>query len=162
MSWKSALVGHSWKWTLVRASLVAALLVLLSRTFLTPVRAQGTSMEPTYHEGQLIVLNRLAYRFEDPARGDVVAIPLAGGNALLVKRIVALPGERFHIEGGVVFVGGRPLPEPYVKFRSPWRVEETELGPDEYFVVGDNRGMRARAHDFGIVTRDRIAGRMVS
>ena len=76
---------------------------------------------------------------------------------LYVKRVVGLPGERVAISGGQVQINGTPLAEPYVRHRRPWDVAEVTLGPREYFVIGDNRGMSVGDHDFGRVTVDRIA-----
>jgi signal peptidase I len=78
-----------------------------------------------------------------------------------VKRIIGLPGERIAITRGQVEVDGTPLEESYVVHRRPWDLPEIALGPREYFVVGDNRGMNAVDHEFGGVDRDRIAGRIV-
>lgn len=162
MTWRLLLFGRSPALAVVlRGLLFGALLVVVSRVAFSPVRAHGISMEPTYAHGHLLLLNRLAYRWSDPVRGDVVAVRLAGGAAVLVKRVVGLPGERVAIRGGTVFVDGRVLEEPYVRKRAQWEVAETMLGPDEFLVIGDNRSMPAELHDFGRATRDRIAGRMV-
>ena len=133
-------------------------------------------MLPTYQSGSLNLVNRLAYRNGKPSRGDIVAIRLAGPHVLYVKRIIALPGERISMTAGQVYVNGTPLIEPYVRNRNPWdvpevtltsRIEpgtvrtEVTLAPDQYFVVGDNRGMRASDHDFGRVDVSRIVGRIV-
>lgn len=161
MTLRRALVGRSPGRTLVRALLLATVIVVASRVALSPVRASGISMLPTYAEGQLLWLNRLAYRMGMPARGDVVAITLAGGRAVLVKRIIGLPGERVRLEAGQVFVDDQPLPEPYRRLPSDWSVEELALGPDEYYVVGDNRSMPVALHDFGTARRERLLGRLL-
>jgi signal peptidase I len=126
-----------------------------------PVRTEGISMLPTYESGRLTLVNRLAYSQTPPARGDIVAITLAGEHVVYVKRIVGLPGERLGITDGVVHINGVPLPEPYVRHRRPWTVDEVTLGPQEYFLIGDNRGMNAADHDFGRADRSRIAGKVV-
>ena len=147
----------------MRGLVVAAALLLASQLLLTPVRAHGISMFPTYEEGQLLLVNRLAYRFGRPVhRGDVVAITLKGGAAVLVKRIIGLPGERVRIEGGQVFVDDRPLDEPYCRYRLPWDIQEAKLGPDEVYVIGDNRSMLEKHHDFGRAPVTRILGRMIN
>ena len=125
------------------------------------MRAEGISMLPTYQSGSLNLVNRLAYLNQKPSRGDVVAIKLAGPHVLYVKRIIALPGERISLTEGQVYVNGAPLIEPYVRNRMPWDVPEVTLTPREYFVIGDNRGMRAVDHDFGRVDVSRIVGRVV-
>jgi signal peptidase I len=86
---------------------------------------------------------------------------MAGPHVLYVKRVIGLPGERVSVADGVVNINGVPLAEPYVKNRRPWQVSEVTLGPSEYFVIGDNRGMSAGEHDFGRVELSRILGRVV-
>ena len=118
-------------------------------------------MLPTYRDGGLYFVNRLAYLVREPRRGDVVAIRLAGPHVLFVKRILGLPGERVRIDGGIVHVDEKPIDEPYVIHRAAWIMRERRLGDREYFVVGDNRGMRIEQHELGAVDRDRIVGRML-
>ena len=118
-------------------------------------------MLPTYRDGALNFANRLTFLWRRPSRGDVVAIRMAGPRVLYVKRIIGLPGERVEIAIGTVLVDGQPLVEPTVVYKSPWNVPAVTLGDDEYFVVGNNRAMAARNHDFGLVKRERIVGRML-
>jgi signal peptidase I len=155
------LFGSSLGRTLLRAGILAAGLLLGSRFVLSPIRAVGISMMPAYDEGQLLFLNRLAYRFGSPSRGDIVAITLPGGHAVLVKRVIGLPGERVRFTDGTVYVDDAPLEEPYVLHRIPWDIPEVTLGRDEYYVVGDNRSMAPHNHDFGIAERGRILGRVL-
>ena len=163
MDLRQLLVGRSVGRSLIRGLVMALLLVLGSRFVLVPVRAHGPSMTPTYGDGQLLLVNRLAYRFgREVRRGDVVAITLHGGKAVLVKRIIALPGERIRIEHGQVLIDDAPLDEPYCVYRLPWNIQESQLGPDEVFVIGDNRSMLEKHHDFGRADRGRILGRMIN
>lgn len=118
-------------------------------------------MEPTYRSGSLKLLNQLAYRYRKPERGDIVGIKLAGPHVLYVKRIIALPGERILISRGQVYINGAPLAEPYVQNRRAWDIREVALTAREYYVIGDNRGMRAADHDFGRVDVSRILGRVI-
>ena len=87
---------------------------------------------------------------------------MAGPHVVYVKRIIGLPGERLEIVAGIVVVDGQPLVEPQVVRRQPWTLAPVTLGPDEYFVVGDNRAMRIENHDLGRVKRARIIGKMKS
>jgi signal peptidase I len=147
--------------TAARVLVLASLSFVTFRWVLLPIRAEGISMLPTYESGSLNLVNRLAYVYDKPSRGDIVAIRLAGPHVVYVKRIIALPGERISLSAGQVYVNGVPLNEPYVHHRSAWDVPEVTLTPREYFVVGDNRGMRAKDHDFGRVDVSRIVGRVV-
>jgi signal peptidase I len=162
MTLREILVGKSAGKSLIRGLCLALLLLAGSRFVLVPVRAHGISMMPTYEEGQFIFVNRLAYRFSPLKRGDVVAITLNGGGAVLVKRIIALPGETVRIDAGQVFVDGSPLAEPYLHYHIAWNMQEGTVGADEVFVIGDNRSMRLENHDFGFARRDRILGRAVN
>jgi len=129
---------------------------------LLPVRLSGISMEPTYTDGEMNFANRLAYAAgRRPARGDVVAIRMAGMSVLYVKRIIGLPGERVEITMGTVLIDDQPLLEPTVVRKAPWNVPAVTLGDDEYFVIGDNRAMSAQNHDFGRASLDRIIGKML-
>jgi signal peptidase I len=147
--------------TLVRVLVLAAVSFVTFRWVLMPIRSEGISMLPTYRSGSLNLVNRLAFVSRNPARGDIVAIRLAGPHVLYIKRIVALPGERFSMVQGQAYIDGAPLIEPYVLERRPWDVQEVTLTPREYFVIGDNRGMRASDHDFGRVDVSRIVGKVV-
>jgi signal peptidase I len=143
--------------TTVRIVVLAAVSAVTFGWILTPVRADGDSMLPTYSSGKLTLVNRLAYVSNRPRRGDIVAIRLAGPRVVYIKRVVGLPGERIAVTDGDVTINGAPLVEPYVRHPGAWNVQEVTLAPDEYFVVGDNRG----ASDFGRVDADRILGRLV-
>jgi signal peptidase I len=153
--------GRDPRRTLVRVLVLGSLSFIIFRWVLLPIRAEGISMQPTYESGSLHLVNRLAYSHLKPVRGDVVGIKLAGPHVLYVKRIIGLPGEQISIGQGQVYVNGAPLEEPYVRNRRPWDKPEVTLTPREYFVIGDNRGMRAADHDFGRVDVSRIVGRVV-
>ena len=153
--------GRNPRRTAVRVLVLASISFVTFRWVLIPMRAEGISMLPTYRSGSLNLVNRLAYLNQKPSRGDIVAIKLAGPHVLYVKRIIALPGERISLTEGQVYVNGVPLNEPYVRNRSPWDVPEVTLTSREYFVIGDNRGMRVADHDFGRVDVSRIVGRIL-
>lgn len=151
-------VGRRPRRTLVRVGVLIVISLALFRWVLLPVRTYGDSMLPTHRSGEFHLVNRAAYFWRHPARGDVVAVRMAGWNVVYVKRIVGLPGERIAFVKGDLLVNGQPLSEPYVRQRQPWTMEEMTLGSGEFFVVGDNRDMRIEQHEFGRVRRERIAG----
>ncbi len=159
---RRAIFGSNPRRTAIRVIVLAAVSFVTFGWVLLPMRAEGISMLPTYQSGTLHLINRLAYfPSKAPVRGDVVAIRLAGPHVLYVKRVVGLPGERIAIVGGLVQVNGVPLAEPYVRNRRPWDVPEVTLRAQEFFVIGDNRGMSAGDHDFGRVETSRIIGKVL-
>lgn len=147
--------------TLTRIAVLAVVCFITFKWVLVPIRTEGSSMLPTYETDRLNLVNRLAYLGAAPQRRDVVAIQMAGPHVLYVKRVIGLPGERVSVVDGIVNINGAPLPEPYVKLRRPWNVDEVTLATNEYFVIGDNRGMAAGDHDFGRVDIAKILGRVV-
>jgi signal peptidase I len=149
--------GRNPRRTTVRIVVLAAVCVVTFGWVLLPVRADGDSMLPTFASGKLSLVNRLAYVSSKPRRGDIVAIRLAGPSVVYIKRIIGLPGERLLVDEGQIHINGVPLVEPYVRHQRMWSVEEVTLGADEYFVVGDNRGVS----DAGTIEAERILGRLV-
>ncbi len=136
---------------------------------LVHVRVDGISMLPTCPDRAVYWVNRLAYLGHDPQRGDVVAIRfvlpdgpisrLEPPNVMLLKRIIGLPGETVAFKKGRVFINGKILDEPYEKFGCDWNRPPVALGPNEYFVVGDNRSMPWQDHTFGVRSRNLIVGK---
>jgi signal peptidase I len=162
VSWiRRITVGRDPRRTLTRIAVLTVVSIITFGWLLTPVRVSGISMEPTYHDSTLNLVNRMAYRIRAPRRGDVVAIRLAGPNVLYVKRIVGLPSERVSIVDGIVEINGAALIEPYVHKRQRWNYPEVTVGLREYFVIGDNRGMRMVDHDFGRVDARRLLGMLL-
>lgn len=166
-SWlQIVLVGRNPKVTAVRL-LVSALLVLgYFRLMALPIRVTGISMEPTFKDGQRTSINRISLWKRAPERGDILAIRTSGLHNLLLKRVIALPGERVHISRGQVYINGESLEEPYVIKRAPWNwprdKDEEVIGADEFLVIGDNRGMPQDRHEFGVAKRERLVGRATS
>jgi signal peptidase I len=159
--WKRLVFGRRPGRTVLRASLLALVAFIVFKFVLIPVRLAGESMQPAYRNGSVNCINRLAYRWSRPRRGDVVAVRFSGPHLMLFKRIVGLPGETVAIEQGLVLIDGRPLDEPYVKERAPWQLSPRRLEADEYLVMGDNRGMPQQWHTFGAARADRILGKVL-
>jgi signal peptidase I len=123
---------------------------------------EGPSMEPTFHQWQRVLVNRLAYGFGDPQRGDVVVFnyPLATDRDF-IKRVIGLPGETVDIVSGVVLVNGQPLDEPYIK-EPPRHDGHWVVGAEQYFVMGDNRNSSSDSRTWGALDRKFLIGRAVA
>ena len=155
--------GTSLRRTLVRAAVLGGIVLITFKFLFIPARVDGGSMAPTYPNRTLNLVNRLAYLNNSPQRGDVVAIWLreTGHSVVLMKRVVGLPGEEIGFQDGHATVNGVKLQEPYLRFPSDWERAAVKCGPDEYFVVGDNRSMDIEGHWFGRAKASLIAGKMV-
>jgi signal peptidase I len=112
-------------------------------------------MVPTYQSGSMNLINKVSYLRHDPRRGDIVAVSTP--DELLLKRIIALPGETVRINNGVLEVNGKEVHDRFSSEFIPWQTPVLELGKEEYFVIGDNRKVSV----FGPVTRDQIVGKIV-
>ena len=154
-------VGRNPRNTLIRVLILVVVCFFLFHFVLLPVKVDGISMQPTYKNRSVNVVNRWAYLWHEPHRGDVVAVRYAGVHIMLMKRIIGLPGESVAFDHGQVLINGQPLDEPYEKWPSDWTLPPKKLGMDEYFIVGDNRTMRWQDHTFGKAERYRIVGKIL-
>ena len=143
---------------IVAPALILAMVVHLFLAQATVVF--GQSMEPNLHPHQRLIVDKVSYRLHAPQRNDIVVIDLPSMEELLVKRIVAMPGEVVEIRSGVVYVNGQPIAEPFPHDTSPIEMAPMTLGPLAYFVLGDNRSNSNDSRAFGPVTLDQILGRV--
>jgi len=182
---RTILIGRRPKWTLVRIAVLVVTCYIVFGFLVLVIRIEGPSMLPTYSTGRINLVNRLAYVRREPRRGEVVAIRLSGSeynsrefvhdlvrfrlnfgrlnrpSLMYMKRIVGLPGETIEFAAGRLLVNGQPLDEPYVKSRDRWKMPPRKLGPDEYYVVGDNRTMAIDDHEKGVPLRNHIVGKVL-
>jgi signal peptidase I len=160
-------IGRRPKATLIRILVVIFACFVTFNFVLLPIRVTGISMEPTYRDHQIDCVNKLAYLRHEPRRGDVVAIRLSdlgifGRPAdMLMKRIIGLPGESVSFHAGRVYINGRLLDEPYLKTFCDWEHPPVQCGPDQYYVVGDNRDMSFENHVKGLFRRNDIVGKVL-
>ena len=158
---RTAVIGRNPRFTLVRIVGIVTVIFLVREFALLPIKVMGQSMMPTYQDHGVNFVNRLAYLSHVPQRGDVVAIRYAGQSVMLMKRIVGLPGESIAFHRGRVMVNGQLLDEPYMKYDCDWEIAPVTIGPDDFFVVGDNRSMPPESHLFGETERKRIVGKIL-
>lgn len=143
---------------------IAFAVVFLVRTYIAqPFLVSGASMEPTFESGDYLLVDELTYRFRKPQRGEVVVFRYpANPSSYYIKRIIGLPGERIRgtKEGVVVYgpYGEIKLAEPYVLQKSLGSGFDYELGEDEYFMMGDNRGFSFDSRSWGPLRASNIIG----
>jgi signal peptidase I len=124
-------------------------------------RVEGDSMQPTMHPDQYVLIDKISYMLGEPQRGDVVVFHYPfDPQRDFIKRVIGLPGETIAIRGGVVHVNGQPLEEPYIS--GPPAYENTwTLGPEQYFVLGDNRNSSSDSHSWGPLDRQYLIGKAI-
>lgn len=121
---------------------------------------QGFSMEPNLHTNQRVIIDKLSYEFQEPARGDIVVIDELSSDVPLIKRIVGLPGETVEIRNNQVFINGEMLDEPYLGDISQTNYNPVIVPPEHVFVMGDNRMSSRDSRVFGSIDIYRIRGKV--
>ena len=159
----------SWVFELL-AAFAAALFLRLFVVSLA--RIKGRSMLPTLHDRDVALVWRLGYLLRMPRRGDVVICHYPGRKMKripflpqsFVKRVIGLPGDTVEGLEGERLLNGQPLHEPYLD-PARCRFKRTRpprtLGPDEYYVLGDNRDSSNDSRSVGPIRRRAIRGRVV-
>ena len=141
-------------------TLVLAILLFLAINAITSrIRVEGSSMEPTLKNGELLLVNKLAYKFGQPKLGDVIVFHFPGDPTQeYIKRVIGLPGDDVKIMDGKVKVNGQQIQETYlaapVNYSGEWNVPEKSL-----FVLGDNRNNSSDSHEWGVVPMSKIIGK---
>jgi len=160
-------------WSWVKTLLLAIVIALVIRNYVFALYVvDGLSMQPTLEDGQVLVVNNFTYKFWEPKQGDVIVFVKEGivgsrsgnwlvGSNVLVKRVIALPGDTVLIEDGQVYVNGVALKEEYVDFEITDNYGPIQIDDDWVFVLGDNRhpGGSLDSRNFGPIPISSIIGR---
>jgi signal peptidase I len=167
---------------LLRTMVQALLIFLILSALIGRFEIHQISMEPNFREGQRVIVSKLdslwssfvstAHAADDHhgspfalKRGQVVVFnPLSHAGDPLIKRVIGLPGDTIEISGGMVLVNGQTLDEPYInglQTTCSTYCGPLTLGPDMYFVMGDNRSNSMDSRVFGPVPASEIIGRVV-
>jgi len=122
----------------------------------------GTSMEPSFVNGEWLLVDKLSYHFKSPGRGDVVILyPPQDSSEPYIKRIIGLPGEQIEIREGKIFIDGKELDEvpdlPPIQYSYKY---SSEIPEGYYFVLGDNRPVSGDSRYFGPVPGENIIGKV--
>ena len=140
-----------------------ALVVFFALHFLIQnFRIEGTSMEPNLQNSQYTLVNKTAYWFgRDPHRGDVIVFKAPDQPQYdRIKRVIGLPGETVEVKrDGAVYVDGQKMEEKYLSSHIGGPNGIWTVPPDQYFVMGDNRGVSYDSRNGGAIPRENIIGK---
>lgn len=141
---------------------LALLLFLAINLVSARIRVDGQSMEPAFRDGDYVVVNRLAYRLGEIERGDVVVFPFPMNREDdLIKRVIALPGDRISMEEGQLYVNGVTLQEDYLREPPRGNLQELIVPDSHVFVMGDNRNDSSDSRNWGPLAVEEIIGKAV-
>src|SRR5688500_7109043 len=156
------------------------------RSVVQNFKVEGTSMEPTLHHNEFLIINKAAYTridgtpfervfapvgngnsnggpkylFAEPARGEIIVFRYPQQPEKdFIKRIIGVPGDRVEVKAGRVYLNDRLLDEPYAREGATYDAPPKMVPPGQYFVLGDNRPNSSDSHVWGYVPADNLIGK---
>jgi signal peptidase I len=147
---------------ILEVALISLVLFFSINALSARIRVESVSMQPTLFAGNFVVVNKLAYQFGEPNRGDIVVFeyPPDPKQDPYIKRVIGLPGEQVQIADGKVKINGVQIYEPYLASDTPqggeWKVPDESL-----FVMGDNRKNSSDSRSWGVVPFENVIGKAV-
>ncbi|SFL38355.1 signal peptidase I [Gracilibacillus orientalis] len=159
-------------WSIVRIVVFALVLAMFFRSYLfASYVVNGKSMEPTLHDGNLLMVNKMVYDLMDINRFDVIVFH-ANKNEDYVKRVIGKPGDHIEYRDDMLYINGEAIDEPYLdRYREPneiltddFTLEEItgeEVIPEgKLFVLGDNRTKSYDSRAIGFVEEEKVVGKV--
>lgn len=152
----------------IRDIIIAVVVALIIIQFIKPTIVREKSMQPTLYNNDYIFLSKQSYRFSEPKSGDIIVFHSdlkteEGKEKLLIKRIIALPGETIKITEGKVYINGKMIEEDYIMEQFTRGELEMEVPEGYVFAMGDNRqnSNDSRDENVGPINIDQIVGKAV-
>lgn len=162
---RNRMIRKAGLWVGEIAAVILLAFVIVQFCFQT-VTVRGESMQPTYYDGDVVVVNKLLYHFKSPARMDAAVIELENGSVshYSVKRVVGLPGETVKIEDGKIYINDKELTgfTDEEILTAGLAAYSVTLSDDEYFVMGDNcnNSEDSRMSNIGNIQKDQFVGKI--
>ncbi len=170
----SSKTASRWSEVLQVVFLTLAIVIPIRLFLANPFQVEGASMEPAFFNKEYLIVDEISYRFQEPKRGEVVVFhPPTDPSKYFIKRVIGLPGETVELINGEVKVYNKAHPNGWVLNESSYldtsdysidekaamTLRPVTVGPDEYFLMGDNRRASYDSRYFGPIKRDTLIGR---
>lgn len=156
-------------WEIIKISIIALLIIIPIRYFIAqPFFVKGASMEPSYKDGDYLIVDELSYRFTNPKRGDVIVFRFPRDpHQFFIKRIIGLPEETIEIKDNKIIIYNQSHPLGFIldesEYLSPNQKTKgylkIKLDDNEYFVMGDNRLQSSDSRRWGPLNKTYIIGK---
>jgi len=161
------ITGRAFWFEVSRTFIIALAIALPLKWYVAqPYLVFGQSMDPTFEQNDYLIVNRLIYRNNNPARGDVIVFEYPNDRSQrFIKRIIGLPGESVEFNNGTPIITDKTgtrfrLNETYITHGDTTTLASIKLGADEYYVAGDNRPKSSDSRLWGTVSRNHIIGQV--
>ena len=143
--------------TVISAGVIAFIII----TFIGQVTVvRGASMEPTLHNNERLIANKISYRFESPKRSEILIFkPPLEIKRNYIKRIIGIPGDKIEIIKGEIYLNDNKLEENYIEYKSYEDLSAVLVPDDSFFVLGDNRSNSSDSRYWGFVPRKNVVGK---
>lgn len=136
--------------------IILIIVILLKCFVVTPIRVNGTSMIPTLHPKDIMILNKTAYYTKNPKRFDIVVVDLE--DEKIIKRVIGLPGEEVEYRNNTLYINGKKVKENIDKVDTD-DYKSGKIPKDSYLVLGDNRKGSYDGRMFGFIKKKQIEGK---
>ena len=136
--------------------IIIALVIFIKKYIVSPIKVNGSSMDYTLKDKDIMILNEFTYYFNVINRFDIVVVREQG--ELLIKRVIGLPGEKIKCQNGIIYINDKELIESYTSSLTE-DFEEVKIAQDEYFVMGDNRSVSLDSRVYGTYSKSEIKGK---
>src|SRR3990167_3890591 len=161
----------SFFWEVIKIVVVALAIIVPVRYYLfQPFFVKGASMEPTFNDGDYVLIDEISYSFRDPQRGEVIIFRSPQDHSqFFIKRVIGLPGEQIQVKNNEVIIYNKQNPEGFTLDEAEYLDQEAQtlgslrinIDDNEYFVLGDNRLHSSDSRLWGGVNRSLITGRVL-
>ncbi|MHC1750442.1 MAG: signal peptidase I [Cellulosilyticaceae bacterium] len=145
--------------------MIALVIVLIvTNFFVQNMRVIGGSMAPFLNKNDMVIINKSAYLFNGPDKGDIIVFNKPQGKEKYVKRVIALPGDRIDYRNKMIYINDQPITALSVAIRDRGDIEYPAIIPEDcYFVIGDNynNSVDSRYSMIGYVHKKQIVGEIV-
>lgn len=157
-------------WETVKVVVISLAIIIPIRYFLVqPFFVKGASMEPTFDDGNYILIDEITYRFHEPERGDIIVFRFPQDKSqFFIKRIVGLPDETLEIKDNQIKIYNKENPNGFILDEKFYLAPDQQtigsfrikIDSNEYFVMGDNRLRSSDSRTWGAVNRSLVTGRV--
>ena len=153
---KEIVKDKNWIKEIIPYILIIIAILLVKKYVVTTVVVHGESMTNTLHDKDIMILDKISLKFQSIKRFDIIVIDT--GDTKIIKRVIGLPGETIEYFDNKLYIDGEEVKDKYGKDATS-DIEQTKIGDNEYYVLGDNRGNSVDSRIIGLVNKKDILGK---